>query len=231
MFSTSQINLLVLSLLLTGAAVFIFFFYLKGKQHETRYPVFLKYFAPVLFILLISIEVSYFIYYSKFLYYFGISAAILILVSFTILAIPVIGLLRKERLHFIGLGDFLKRKQIEEQPLAARPIEIKPEEKVPEVIKMPDILIDEKKELEPVETGSLIPIHVKKEHLHKESKKAEAKKTEHKITEHKKTEIKKEETKHAEAEHVKPVHPKTKQTKTAAIKTKHPGSNKPKRKK
>jgi hypothetical protein len=179
MLTISQIILLVFTLLLIAVSAAIFLFFVKGKNQDIKYSFLLKYFSVVLFLLFIISEIVFFIYYSKFIYFSGLSAVILIIVTFTIMLIPVIGLLPGDVLYSLSLSNILKRKRTYIQPSAVIPIEIKPEAlmpqvkqfvvpkpagKVPEEIKHVDIAKEEKVNKQ-AETVPQTPIHKKAEHL------------------------------------------------------------------
>lgn len=143
MFSISQIILIFLSFLLIGVSLYIF--YSGKKQSVVNHYSLLRYFTPLLFVIFICSEITYLVYYSKFLYYFGVNAAILTAVSFAVLAIPVYGFMPKGILQSFGILNILKRRKITEPKAVPIPVEFKPEElKITEKpVEIPEEIQDE----------------------------------------------------------------------------------------
>ncbi|MBZ0201888.1 MAG: hypothetical protein IT281_05980 [Ignavibacteria bacterium] len=93
MLISSQIFLIVFSFLVVMAAIFIYFYYVRSELNLSRFETLLKYLSGVIFVLLVAVVTTLFIYYLKFIYYYRLSAVALIFVILVPVFIPVAALL------------------------------------------------------------------------------------------------------------------------------------------
>ncbi len=128
MLSISQIIILLTALI---TAVLISFLHLSALHKNRRLNLrseIIKYFVPLLFISLVTIEITYFRYYLTFIFDFGWNAVLLTGTVLIVVTLPVLGLIpaRKTR-NFI---EFPSRALITEPAITIQPIEqrIKAEE-------------------------------------------------------------------------------------------------------
>lgn len=128
MLSISQIIILLTALI---TAVLISFLHLSALHKNRRLNLrseIIKYFVPLLFISLVTIEITYFSYYLSFIFNFGWSAVLLTGTVLTVVALPVLGFIPARKIKAFIV--FPSRALMTEPTIAIQPIEqrIKAEE-------------------------------------------------------------------------------------------------------